>query len=84
MYRGRVGLRTLLATLADVWPEAAADARLRVTYDDDAVRKAYLRAVRMVHPDKQGPDVPLRRRVLAQKLAAVLAEAWATFNECGM
>ena len=73
------GLRALLATLGEIWPEAAGqvDATLtdRRAHDDAAVRKAYLRAVRMVQPDKLSG---VERWVLAQKLFAVLSEK---FNE---
>lgn len=40
-----------------------------------------LKAVRMVHPDKQGPDVEVRQRVLAQKLFAVIQDAWVKFQK---
>ena len=38
------------------------------------MRKAYLRAVRMVHPDKLSGVEEVERRVLAQKIFAVLSE----------
>ena len=72
------GLRALLATLGEIWPEAAGqvDATLtdRRAHDDAAVRKAYLRAVRMVHPDKLSGVEEVERRVLAQKIFALLSE----------
>ena len=39
------------------------------------IKKAYLKAVRLVHPDKQTANAGVRRRVLAQKLFARLNEA---------
>jgi hypothetical protein len=93
------GLRTLLATLPSMWPAAAAadplfaDGTALASCESGQVRKCYLKAVRLVHPDKiQGvgggggggddDDLALvRKRVLAQKLFAVLSEAWAKFQK---
>ena len=87
------GLRTLLATLPSIWPAAEnadplfSDGAALASCDPGQVRKCYLKAVRMVHPDKlQGSqdedgEELVRKRVLAQKLFAVLSEAWAKFQK---
>ena len=87
------GLRTLLATLPSIWPAAAhadplfSDGAALASCETGQVRKCYLKAVRMVHPDKlqgaqdvDGEDL-VKKRVLAQKVFAVLSEAWTKFQK---
>ena len=52
----------------------------RRAYDDAAVRRVYLKALRLVHPDKltvsENPSQEeIHAKVLAQKVFAVLSEA---------
>jgi hypothetical protein len=88
------GMRTLLATLPSIWPAAEhadplfADGGALASCESGQVRKCYLKAVRLVHPDKlQGSQVEglgedlVRKRVLAQKVFAVLSEAWTKFQK---
>ena len=87
------GLRTLLATLPSIWPAAEhadplfSNGAALASCEAGQVRKCYLKAVRLVHPDKiqgaqdvDGEDL-VRKRVLAQKLFAVLSEAWTKFQK---
>lgn len=79
------GLRVLLSTLPQIWPAAAAETFSpelvdRQAYDDAAVRRTYLKALRLVHPDKlsvsESPSPEeIHAKVLAQKVFAVLSEA---------
>jgi hypothetical protein len=81
------GLRALLSTLPQIWPAAGAAAGTfppelvdRRAYDDAAVRRVYLKALRLVHPDKltvsENPSQEeIHAKVLAQKVFAVLSEA---------
>ena len=83
-------LSALLAGLPVVWPAAAATVRAGGLTDRAAVRKCYLRCIRLVHPDKVaaaaeavGPSEAAVHTALAQKIFGVLHEAYQTFQGAG-
>ena len=45
------------------------------------VKRCYLRALRGLHPDKLGPEVPIEARVTAQQVFTTLTEAAATLKD---
>jgi hypothetical protein len=53
---------------------------LAATGTVDNIKKAYLKAVRVVHPDKMG-SAPLEAQLEAQKAFALLSEAYKKFTE---
>ena len=80
------GLRRMLATLSSVWPAASVadfppaigtDAKL---YDTDRVKKLYLKAVRLVHPDKLGAAAP-EQAATAALLFSHLSDANEAFRK---
>jgi hypothetical protein len=77
--RGK-NLRQMLAALPEVWKDAPKEdfgkhVANRKEFDGNKLKKAYLKAVRLVHPDKIAMDAPVKHRVLAQKVFGRLNEA---------
>jgi hypothetical protein len=77
----RKGLRNMLATLPEIWQAATeedfpASIVRSAEFGDVAVKKKYLRALRLVHPDKVAPDSSVRCRVLSQQLFGLLSCAF--------
>jgi len=75
------GLRGLLAALDDpsltrlLGACAEASARMPLSSDAAAMRRAYLLAIKRVHPDKLGTDSTLTERLTANAIFDVLREA---------
>ena len=81
--RHKSTLGALLATLGEIWPGASADDFPPELHkcEPSALRRAYLKSVRLTHPDKQAAGVDVRQRVLAQKLFALLASSNAKWQK---
>jgi hypothetical protein len=65
-------LSTMLATMSQIWPEAAA--ALNPQSRGAGIKKAYMKALRLVHPDKVDANAPVRRKVMAQRLFTTLQQ----------
>ena len=81
---GKIGIVPQLMTLSQVWPAAAATLDSQTTAvalnSDAAVKKAYFKAVRLVHPDKLNPDASAEDTVKAAILFEGLREAWESYT----
>jgi hypothetical protein len=81
---GKIGIIPQLMTLSQVWPAAAATLESQTTAaalnSDAAVKKAYFKAVRLVHPDKLNPDASAEDTVKAAILFEGLREAWESYT----
>eukprot|EP01043_Picozoa_sp_COSAG02_P070660 COSAG02_NODE_12605_length_1520_cov_1.753695_1_plen_436_part_10 len=79
------GIVAQLVTLSQVWPAAAAGGSLGDTLtaeaisSDVAVKKAYFKAVRLVHPDKLDANASAEETVKAGILFEGLREAWEAY-----
>lgn len=51
--------------------------------DPSAVKRAYRKALLVIHPDKQDDPNDLSAKVLAQLLFDALREAWDAFEKTG-
>jgi len=51
--------------------------------DEKSVKKAYRKAIMVVHPDKQDDPNDLSAKVLAQLVFDALREAWGAFEKTG-
>ena len=46
----------------------------------EEIKKAYLKAVRFVHPDKISNDIDLDQQLLAQEMFIILSESYENFR----
>ena len=64
-------LRAMLATMGQIWPGARSVAS---EVNSAVLKKTYLKALRLVHPDKVDANAPVRTKVIAQRLFTTLQQ----------
>jgi hypothetical protein len=70
----------MLQTLDEVWDGELPAGFICIASDVD-VKKAYLKAVRLVHPDKLPPSAGVRLKIKAQLLFESIHAAWGDYAE---
>ncbi|KAL1503659.1 hypothetical protein AB1Y20_012132 [Prymnesium parvum] len=82
--REKKNIRSLLASLHEVAPPCSwKPMSLGELLDEKSVKKAYRKAIMVVHPDKQDDPNDLSAKVLAQLVFDALREAWGAFEKTG-
>ena len=67
-------LRTMLATMPQIWPQAGAIASQVRGGDTGGIKKSYMKALRLVHPDKVDTNANVRTKAMAQRLFTTLQQ----------
>ena len=60
-------LRTMLRTMGHIWPGAPS-----MSAEDAGLKKAYMKAIRLVHPDKVDPSASPQVKAKAQRIFTTL------------
>jgi hypothetical protein len=84
LWAGKKDLRGLLASLPSIWSAAPVSTFPPSLYSESGegkVKKAYMQALRLVHPDKLPANTAVRDEVQATKIFTRLQAAYEAFKE---